>query len=102
MIVENLTGYYLYFGSYSLAPGESETVPDLDYNKDNLLGDRINSMFAAGTADVSSPPSGFPREIDLDGDSSSGGGGSPGGGGGEFDPSDTGTDWSIELFDTYA
>jgi hypothetical protein len=91
MIVENLTANYLYFGSYSVAPnGGTVTVPDAEYNSDNLLADRINSMYAGGSIDVASPPSGFPRDIDLSGSSGGGGGGTPGGSDGQVQYNDGG------------
>ena len=69
MILENLTGSYIYVERYVLAPaGGTATVPDINYNIDNLLADRINSMYAGGSIDVTSPPAGFPRSINLSGD----------------------------------
>lgn len=73
MLLTNNTASYLYFDVYTLSPaGGTATVPDADYNKDNLLADRINSMYAGGSVGVSSPPSGFPRDINLSGESSGG------------------------------
>lgn len=98
MVVENNTDSYLYFSDYTLSPaGGTVTVPDVDYNKDNLLADRINSMYSGGSVDVTSPPSGFPRDINLSGESSGGGGGTPGGSDGEVQYNNGGSFGGINL-----
>jgi hypothetical protein len=59
--VENLIGSYIAIGKYRIASGATVVVPDIEYNQDDILAAIINSAYAAGTIDVTSPPSGFPR-----------------------------------------
>ena len=62
MNVENLGTGYLYLpNGYKVAPGATIVVSDVDYAKDDILASIINSAYASGAIDVSSPPSPFPR-----------------------------------------
>lgn len=70
MNVENLTSHQYYLpNGYKLGPLLTITVPDAEYNVDDILAAVINSMYAAGSIDVASPPSPFPRGDEHTGES---------------------------------
>lgn len=62
MNVVNLTSDYIHIGhGISLEPLATVVVNDDLYNKNDIFAAVINSMYAAGRINVTSPPSPFPR-----------------------------------------